>query len=173
MGCQSIQSRCQNSFWAGVGKGFPMSSMFPLGLMHPLPWRTHLLSLGLSSSLLERGWETLLAAFPPFQLEPPQVPQCTPRGFPTLLQRPSQENTNRGIISVPLPRTQFLFINGFLYFTEHLMENRRIKQATGTTRPSPCWPGLHNKQLCQPRQHLKPKAEPSPRHFQLELLALL
>lgn len=96
-----------------------------------------------------------------------------PRGFPTLLQRPSQENTNRGIISVPLPRTQFLFINGFLYFTEHLMENRRIKQATGTTRPSPCWPGLHNKQLCQPRQHLKPKAEPSPRHFQLELLALL
>lgn len=40
-----------------------------------------------------------------------------PRGFPTLLQRPSQENTNRGIISVPLPRTQFLFINGFLYLS--------------------------------------------------------
>lgn len=59
--------------------------------MHPPHWRTHLLSLGLSSSLLERGWETLLAAFPPFQLEPPQVPQRTQGVFQPFCNAPPKK----------------------------------------------------------------------------------
>lgn len=77
--CQSIQSRCQNSFWAGVGKCSPVSLMIFLGLMYPPPWSAHLVSLGVRPSLLEGGWGTLLTSFHPFQLESPQVPQ---RSYP-------------------------------------------------------------------------------------------
>lgn len=146
--------------------------------MHPPPWRAHLVSLGLRSSLPEGGWGTLLAPFPPFQLESPQVPQRSypgDSGIATGFSNTSVNASDKKTQIMGSSPSHFHVHNssswmGSFTWASH---GKQIKQVTGTTRPSPCWPGPHNKELCQPQQHLKPKAEPSPQHFQVELLASL